>query len=223
MLGCEFLAENSYYRGWWHRHVEFNEREEALARETHAGERYGWALFRAYSLRQLGRVHEALEMCRLGIEHCQRTGDRRLEFFLRGSRALCLTDMGEGREGEKEARRAVREADELHLVMHRITLRECLSYVLSRQRRFEEAAAEARVGVEAWRASGSKGAGLIHGAGLAEGLLRGGMVEEARDALDAHLMLAEAAKARHRVAQNLRVRGLLHSRRARERGSGGAR
>jgi hypothetical protein len=31
MLGCEFLAENSYYRGWWHRHLAFNEREEALA------------------------------------------------------------------------------------------------------------------------------------------------------------------------------------------------
>jgi tetratricopeptide (TPR) repeat protein len=215
MFGYEFLAENSYYRGLWHRQVEFNEREEAMALETHAGERYGWAQFRAFSLYQLGRLQEASEMCRRGIEHCQWTGDRRLELFLRGCYALCLTDRGDVSEGEKQARRGAREADELNLVGHRITLGEFLSYVLLRQGRCDEAAAAARSGVEAWRNSGSKGKGLVHGAGLAEGLLCGGMVKEAREALDAHLALADAAKARHRVAQNLRVRGLLHAREGR--------
>jgi hypothetical protein len=94
-------------------------------------------------------------------------------------------------------------------------LREFLSYVLSRQGRFDEAAVVSRSGVEAWRASGSKGKGLVHGANLAEGLLRGGRVEEARDTLDAHLELARRTKARHRVAQNLRVRGLLLAREGR--------
>jgi tetratricopeptide (TPR) repeat protein len=210
MLGLEFFAENSYYRGWWHRHIEFNEREEALALETHSGERHGWAQFRAFSLHQLGRLREAVSMCRRGIEHCQSTGDRRLEFFLRGCYALCLTDMGDVSEGEKQVRRAGQEADELNLVGHRITLRGCLSYVLLSQGRFDEAAAESQAGVEAWRRSGSRGAGLIHGAVLAEGLLRGGLVDEARAVLETHLGLAESTKARHRVAQNLRVRGLLH-------------
>ena len=216
MLGYEFLAENSYYRGFWHRSIEMNEREEALALETHAGERYGWAQFRALSLYQLGRLREAEAMCRRGIEHCEWTGDRRLELFLRGCYALCLTDMGDVSEGENQARRGAREADELNLVGHRITLGEFLSYVLLRQGRFEEAASASRTGVEAWRSSGSKGAGLVHGAGLAEGLLRGGLLEEAREALDTHLALAQATKARHRAAQNLRVRGLLHEREGRE-------
>jgi tetratricopeptide (TPR) repeat protein len=215
MLGYEFLAENSYYRGWWRRQIEFNEKEEALALETHAGERYGWALFRANSLYQLGRLQEALSMCRRGIDHCVRTGERRLELFLRGCYALCLTDLGDASEGEKEARRAAREADELNLVSHRITLRAYLSYVLSRQGRFDEAAAESRAGVDAWRTSGSKGKGLIHGTWLAEGLLRGGLVDESRDALDAHLELARATNSRHRVAQNLRVRALLYAREGR--------
>jgi tetratricopeptide (TPR) repeat protein len=212
MLGYEFLAENSHYRGWWRRAVEFNEKEEALALETHSGERYGWAHFRGFSLYQLGRLHEALELCRRGIEHCRWTGDRRLELFLRGCYALCLTDTGDVSAGVQQARRAVREADELNLVGHRIKLADFLSYVLMRQGRFDEAAAASLKGVEAWRASGSKGAGLIHGAGLAERLLLGGMEEEASDALDAHLVLAEAAKARNGIAQNLRVRALLHAR-----------
>ena len=89
MLGCEFLAENSYYRGWWHRHLAFNEREEALAPGSHAGERYGWTRFRAFSLHALGRLEVAATVCRRGIEYCERTGDRRLELFLRGCYALC--------------------------------------------------------------------------------------------------------------------------------------
>jgi hypothetical protein len=36
-----------------------------------------------------------------------------------------------------------------------------------------------------------------------------------RAALDAHRALAEAARAEHRLAQNLRVRGLLHAREGR--------
>jgi hypothetical protein len=85
-----------------------------------------------------------------------------------------------------------------------------------RQERFDEAAVESRAGVEAWRRSGSKGAGLIHGAVLAEGLLRGGLAEEALRVLETHRELAEATKARHRMAQNLRVRGLLHAREGRK-------
>ena len=215
MLGCEFLAENSYYRGWWHRHVSFNEREEALAVEAHAGERYGWAQFRAFSLHALGRLEEAVTVCRRGIEYCERTGDRRLELFLRGCYALCLTDLGRLDEGEKQARRAKREADERNLVGHQITLREHLVYVLLRQGRLEAAAAESRAGIEIWKKSGSKGAALVHGAGLSEGLVRGGALDEGRAALDAHQALAEATKAEHRLAQNLRVRGLLHAREGR--------
>jgi len=215
MLGCEFLAENSYYRGWWHRHVAFNEREEALALEAHAGERYGWAQFRAFSLHALGRLEEAAAVCRRGIEYCERTGDRRLELFLRGCYALCLADLGRLDEAEKQATRAKREADERNLVGHQITLREHLVYVLLRQGRLEEAAAESRAGVEFWKKSGSRGAALVHGAGLSEGLVRGGALDEGRAALDAHRTLAEETKAEHRLAQNLRVRGLLHAREGR--------
>jgi tetratricopeptide (TPR) repeat protein len=212
MMGYEFLGENCYYRGWWRRQVEFHEKEEALALETHASDRYGWAQYRVGALRELGLLQEALQRSGRGIEHCQRTGDRRLELFLRDCRALCLTDMGDEMEGEKVAREALREADRLNLVSHRITLRTCLTYVLSRQGRFDEAAAQAHAAVAEWRASGSRGIALIHGTELAEGLLLGGMVEDARAALDAHLALAQAAAARARVAQNLRVRGLLHAR-----------
>jgi tetratricopeptide (TPR) repeat protein len=215
MYGYEFMAENCYYRGLWRRHVELNEKEEAIALETHAGERYGWAQFRAYSLHQLGRLREAAEMSRLGIAHCIRTGDRRIELFLRDCYARCLTDLGELSQGEKQARDGAREANELDLVAHRITFSSCLSYVLVRQGRFDEAAVASRTGVEAWKASGSKGMGLVHGAVLAEGLVAGGALEESLEALDTHLALALSTDSRHRAAQNLRVRGLLHARQGR--------
>jgi tetratricopeptide (TPR) repeat protein len=215
MYGYEFMAENCYYRGSWHRQVELHEKEEAIALETHAGERYGWAQFRAYALHQLGRLREAAEMSRLGIAHCARTGDRRIELFLRDCYVRCLTDLGELGQAEKLARDGAREADELNLVAHRITFSAAQSYVLVRQGRFDEAAAASGSGVEAWEASGSKGMGLVHGAVLAEGLLAGGAIEESLEALDTHLGLAESTKSRHRAAQNLRVRGLLHARQRR--------
>ncbi len=217
LLGCEFLSENGFYRGWWDDCVRYGEREESLALEVHAGERYAWSHFRALALHQVGRLTEAERLFVRAIEETGRSGDRRLGLFMRMGHAICLADTGRIEKALEIADAALREADEAKLTSHRLVGREYLGYVLRRLGRFEEAARQARIALELWRSTGSKGAFMIQGAGFAESLVRWGDVDEARPVLEAHRELAEGTRAGHRVGQNLRVRGLLASREGRAR------
>jgi tetratricopeptide (TPR) repeat protein len=213
MFGCEFLCENAYYRGFWHDGIRYGEREEAVARETHALERRLWAHFRAYMLHQVGRIAEAEKLFRDGAMESERTGERRVELFLRMGLAGCLIDLGRAAEADKLSQGAMDEADEAGLIAHRISGRSFRVYVLLRQKRFEEALRDARTAVELWTTSGSRGVGLIHGAQFAEALVRGGAeAAETLQVLDAHRAIAEETGAEHRLGQNLRVRGLLEAR-----------
>jgi tetratricopeptide (TPR) repeat protein len=215
MLGNEFLSENSFFRGRWTDAVRYGEAEEALARECHADERLGWSRLRAFSLHALGRLDEAERLFRAGIEECGRTGDRRLELFLRMGLADCVLARGRTSEADDLATTAVSGADEAELMAHRIIGRATLIRVMLRRGRAEDAAREARVGVGLWKTSGSLGAGLINGAAFAEGLVGGGSLDEAREVLETHRELAEHTSATARYGQNLRVQGLLATREGR--------
>jgi len=209
LLGYEFLMEASFYRGRLEESIRWGEQEERLAREIHAGERLGWSHFRALALVEAGRLDEAERLCRRGIELCARTGDRRLELFLRMGVAACQTDSGRSSEGRALARDAVSEADEADLVSHRIVGRGYLIRALLADGRPAEAAGVAREAVELWKTSGSRGVFLIYGPDLAEGLVAGGVPDEARALLEAHEEIARGTASERRLAQNRRVRGML--------------
>jgi tetratricopeptide (TPR) repeat protein len=213
MFGCEFLSENAYYRGFWEDGIRNGEREEAVALEVHAGERYHWAHFRAFMLHQVGRVAEAERLFRRGAEESRETGERRLELFMRMGWSECLLDLGRADNAEKIAREVVKESDDAELIAHRISGRSFLIRILLQQRRFRDALAEARAAIELWERSGSLGVGLIHGAVFGEALVLGrAAAGEVLKTLDAHRALAEQTRAEHRLAQNARVRGLLAAR-----------
>ena len=65
-----------------------------LAIESQAGERYGWSHFRSLAEHQLGHLEQAESLYRRCIDECQRTGDRRLEIFMRSGLAALLADRG---------------------------------------------------------------------------------------------------------------------------------
>ncbi|MEZ5316562.1 MAG: AAA family ATPase [Vicinamibacterales bacterium] len=216
MYGCEFLSENCFYRGQWDACIGFAEREEALAEETQAGERFLWSHFRALALHQAGRLSEADRLCRRGIDAAVEAGERRIELFLRMGLAAVLADLGLIGDASPLAERMVREADEAGLFAHRLFGRGPLALILMRQGRLDDAAREAWIGVELWNSSGSKGGGLIHGASFAEALARSGVSErECVRVLDQHRAIAIEAGADHRLAQNQFVRALIDAREGR--------
>jgi len=213
LYGCEFLCENHYFRGNWATSIGYGEREETLAREIHAGERWLWSHIRALATHQAGRLEETVHLCRRGIDEALRTGERRLGLFLRMGLAACLGDLGQDAEADETGVAAVAEADEAGLVAHRIAGRGLRTPFLIDRGRLDEAVAEARTAVAVWRESGSRGMGLVYGADFAEALVvAGAPVDEIVAVLDEHLALADECAADHRRAQNVRVRGLLAAR-----------
>ncbi len=217
MLGCEFLAENTLYRGHWQRGIEYGEREEALALETHAGERYLWSHMRAYMHHALGRLAEAERLYRRGAQEAAAAGERRLGLFMRAGLAMLLVDRGERDEATAVADAAVEEADSFDLLSLRVTGRAARIAARLARGRIADAFEDARVGIELWTSSDSRGIGLIYGPAFAEARVRGGEKEPGvLPILDLHRGIAEETASDHRVAQNDRVRALLDAREGRD-------
>jgi predicted ATPase/predicted Ser/Thr protein kinase len=215
LLGCEFLAENCLFRGDLLQAVQFSEKEEALARQVHAGERIAWSQLRAFAVHAMGRIAEAQSLGHTALELCDRSGDRRLALFMKMDLADCALDLGRVDEAYERIQATVDEADESKLLAHRMAGRRVLVSVLLRQERVAEAVRESRVAVDLWSSSGSRGLELMYAPVFARALVRGGLLDEAAQVLDSHAKLAEATHAAFRLAQNLRVRGLLEMGRGR--------
>lgn len=208
-VGYEFLSENAFYRARWDESIAHGEREEALAREFHAGDRLAWSLFRAFAMHMQGRLGEAHELAERGLTLAARNGDRRLELFFMMLGASYLAETGKFDEALELAERAVAAADEANLVGHRVTGREHLVRVLLCRGESERALAIAREALKLCSEHASAGVALIAGSLFAEALVRGGALDEAERALDEHLELARSTDSAGRIALNDRVRSLL--------------
>ena len=219
MLGFEFLSENELNRGRWRESIGYGEREEALAAECHARERYGWAQMRAFALVWLGRLAEAAVIVRRGLEASEWTGDLRLALFMRMAEALHERELGRLDAARDGARAVMEEADAKGLLSHRIFSRSYLVGTLMRiqdaaqadaaREAAEQALRHARVAVELLDRGESAGVALMETPVIAEALLRGGDLAEVRRLLARHEPLARRPGSEQRLAQNRRIAGLV--------------
>jgi tetratricopeptide (TPR) repeat protein len=208
LLGMEFLAENAGCRGFYAEAAEWSHRGRVLAREVQAGERLAWTYISILADRTMGRLDRAEEDYEESLEVTRRVGDRRLELFLAIVRHAVTALRGHPKEAVGPAEEIVREVEEEGLSAHRIFCRFPHVFILLALGRVEDAVREARAAIEVWREKKSDGMG-VQGAVLAEALVRGGHLDEARDALDRMEEIAVRVEAAPRLAEMALVRGLL--------------
>jgi tetratricopeptide (TPR) repeat protein len=131
-LGHEFLAENCNSQGRWSEALRHAERDFEIARKIHSQEREGWSIFcRGQALHGLGRLQDADESLRDGLELAERIGEQRLAILLGSERSMVRADLGETTTAREIGDRSLEQAETLGLIWGRLESRRALAHLES--------------------------------------------------------------------------------------------
>lgn len=208
--GQEFLAENAILRGYWDQGLEYAAMDRAIGERIGAFDRQAWSLFAtANALWGQGRLHEADETARSGLELAEQIGEGRLATWLEPLVAMVAADMGEDELARRHAESGNRRAVALDQMVLLTWSLHALGYGCIRRRQWEGAAGYYDQAIALWRSSENRNAALTAAPAAAEAFLGAGRREEAHELVTLALQLAGVAEAPYAAAQAQRVQGQL--------------
>jgi predicted ATPase len=103
-IGMEFAAEGSSLSGDYHEARRYSQINYDLGKKSGALDRMAWALFgKGFATTLLGQFREALSYLDEAFELVEIIRENRLKIWLVGSRSICLGQLGNLAEAEKQA------------------------------------------------------------------------------------------------------------------------
>lgn len=196
--GHEFLAENTICRGYWDEALRLTARNRELADKMDALHRRAWSEYpRTLALLGKGRLAEAYQVARAGLDLCEQIGETRLATWLEPALALIATDLGEDEAAEGHAQGSLRRGERLgQVALHGFSLH-ANGYWHMRCRRWEEAVHYYRQALELLRPTENRIIFLYSHAYAAEAFLGNGLTAESRELIDEAIDLAKSVQAPH--------------------------
>jgi class 3 adenylate cyclase len=215
-VGHEFLAENATLQGHWDAAIEHAAQDQAIGERTGAFDRTAWALFvAANALWGQGRLSEAEERARAGLELADQIGEGRLATWLEPLLALILADRGDDEDARRHAEGGLRRAETLGQMLLLVWSRHALGYGCIQRRAWPEAVANYQQAIDLWQPSENRSGALTAAPAAAEAFLGAGRRAEARDLIGQAQQMAAFAQAPYANAQAQRVQGQLAAQEAR--------
>ncbi len=209
-IGHEFLAENAAMKGHWEEALEHAAQDRILSERVGALDRTAWSLFStANALKGQGRLHEAAETARTGLELADQIGESRLATWLDPLLAMVAADMGDDEVAARHAENGHRRAVDLDQMVLSAWSLHALGYTCIQRRRWENAIDYYGQAVGLWQSSENRNAALMVTPAAAAAFLGAGRLDEAQDLVASALQLAEFAQSPHAYAQAQQVKGQL--------------
>jgi tetratricopeptide (TPR) repeat protein len=208
--GYEFLGENSYGRGEWHKGLEYAAKERKIAERMRSRERLGWACFiEMLCAIGLGDDDLAERSLTAGLEFAKAIGESRLHSLLLSHRPWCLIMRGQFAEALEASIAAVAEADATGILYMKVEARRAGAETHYHRGEFDQALVLANESAALIEGKESKWAALRLGPPHVEILVAGGRMDEARGRAAAYTELVAGCQSPFFAAEADRIWGLV--------------